>query len=154
MARPKKVKEESDTRYVIELTTTQCHVVERALDLYSRVLAGEIDEVASTLRCHFTFTDEKSNPIPWDNIKILEDCLGGLKALLGLPRNGNHGIYSHCISDDARKAYDILKALAYYRYHNESRDLDEDQRRWCHWFDVPTKTSTDAQFSLPLVKVK
>jgi len=138
------------TQYLLELTSEQVQLVERALDTYSRILAGELDEVAVVLKHNHNFEKKEENPIPWENMLLLEDRLSDLKHLMGLERNSNHGIFSHKISDNARKAYDILKTIAHWRYINEIKG----KGTWVHWFDEPTKTSFDKEFELPKVTVK
>lgn len=94
----------------LEMTRQQADVVCKALDLFSRVLIGQLEEIESV--CTF-------NGIPGD-MDALQQALNEAKHALGHPSNGSWGIYNENVPDRARIAWDIQKvirhAIAYHEH--------------------------------------
>lgn len=145
--------------YRVEFTDEQMRLVENSLDLFSRVLMGQVEEIGNVLRWHSeTIYDHDGNPVDWENVNAFVDIVRSAKRHLGMHPNAHHGIYNDKITDDARKAYDIEKTLAFHRHwHDLDKDPDTDERDWklqlSHWYDTPDKHSFDEKFNLPKVEV-
>lgn len=93
----------------LELTGKQADVLVSALDLYSRILIGQFEEIAhlslvynvdmlpeNMMERHHQFSDE---------LRKLKE------RLLAIPRNGSFGIHSREVNDAARVAYDIQQVV-------------------------------------------
>lgn len=114
----------------LELSDEQAAVLVEALDLYSRCLIGQLDEVGQiALLYNVNMLDSEvrqssysDNPQPyvahkpdkkaWDNHHDFSDAIRKLKQeLLGIHSNGSYGIHSECVHDNARVAYDVLQVV-------------------------------------------
>jgi hypothetical protein len=147
-----------DLKYKITLTGEQVTIIEQSLDLFSRVLAGQVDEVGKVLswNCSKLYNFDGTE-IPFENVHAFAAIVRSSKPLLGLPANGHHGIHSQYIPDTARKSYDMLKKLSYHRRMAQDGKKETDERDWktqlSHWYDKPEKISHDKKFKLPHVEV-
>lgn len=97
------------------LTDAEVAVIHAALDLFSRVMTGQLEIVAEVLR-DYTLA---ANPGPWsiEQHDALADAVRQAKSTLGLPRNGSLGIYNVEVHPAARLAYSLLRRM-------EGRDDD------------------------------
>jgi hypothetical protein len=80
-------------------------VTRAALDLYSRVLTGQVEAVTTVLLNYAlagrdTFTAEQ--------VHAFEEQLREAKSALDLPRNGSFGIYNSKVHPDARLAWSLV----------------------------------------------
>jgi hypothetical protein len=143
--------------FQVELTTEQLNIIENSLELYSRVLAGQFEEVGNVIKWETSkIYDINGDEVAWEKLHEFIDVIRNAKPILGMPPNANHGIHSNNINDKARKAYDICKVLAYHRHWDEKGETPNDNDRdWSttmsHWYDDPKKHSNDENFILPIV---
>lgn len=127
----------------LELTSKQADVLVSALDLYSRILIGQFEEIAHLSLVHnVDMLPEKM----MERHHQFSDELRKLKErLLAIPRNGSFGIHSKKVSDLARVAYDIQQvvrnALAWERTPGGGIGVN---------FDRPMQTSSQ---KLPPAKI-
>jgi hypothetical protein len=140
--------------YDLRITDKQASLLVDALDLYSRVLMGQLEEVASLHKWKHCMGPD----FDIERIHKLEDSLRGLKTLLGHPPNGSAGIGSREVHDDARKAYDMQQVIRYISsWAGEGKDPEQDERNWNKMsgvnFDEPRKTSHDKEYELPEMRV-
>ena len=95
-----------ENKYNISLNHQQLRVIERALDLYSRVGIGQFEIVAEAIFC--LLTDRMKDKNNWE---ITQKFLDSMKVCLGFPVNGSLGITCEEVSDDAKIAYDMEKVI-------------------------------------------
>lgn len=91
-------------KVTVQLSDAQWRVVREALDLYSRLLAGQISMVDEVLRAHFEDVPEH---------KSARDALVQFKRVWfpTAPYNGNMGITHPALSEEARVAYEVAASL-------------------------------------------
>lgn len=110
----------------IELSDEQAAVLVEALDLYSRCLIGQADEVGSVMSMYSVnmlnnevvgaigkqYTQHKPDKKAYDAHHDFTDAIRSLKhSFLGIHSNGSYGIHSEAVHDNARVAYDIQQVL-------------------------------------------
>lgn len=95
----------------VTLPASTAYIVVDALDLYSRVGLGQLDEIVSMGRFGLLKNAEGKSPT-MDELETAEEYIAAAKkAIFGFPSNASHGIYSEKISDRFRNAWGVLKAL-------------------------------------------
>lgn len=110
----------------IEINDEQAYVIVEALDLFSRVLIGQSEEVGSVMNKYSVnmldsevlgavgkqYTQHKPDKQAYDAHHDFTDAIRGLKhSLLGIHTNGSYGIHSVVVHDNARVAYDVQQVL-------------------------------------------
>lgn len=145
-------------KYNIQCSREQVQLINNALDLYSRVLIGQLQEVESVLRWNIP---ENDDPNRYEKLNKLSDAIKEAKPLIGLPQNGSYGIHNTTeVSDVARKMWDMQKVFRHkIAWDDEGKDPNIDERDFKRMFgvnfDTPDKSSTDENFELPTIdKVK
>ena len=122
----------------IEISDEQAYVIVEALDLFSRILIGQAEEVGGVMNKYNVnmldsevvgaegkqYTQHKPNKKAYDAHHDFSDAIRSLKHnLLGIHSNGSYGIHSEAVHDNARVAYDIQQVLRNYlawKNHKES----------------------------------
>ena len=121
-------------KYRLTLNTKQALVVVQALDLHSRLIAGQVEELGRRFRM-----ERASDPeMTLEQLDRVDDAARLLKAVMFPELRGNaaHGIHSDKIPDEARVAYDLLQVL------RNRLAWDENPEGGIQvWFDDPTQTS-------------
>ena len=120
----------------IEINDEQAYVIVEALDLFSRVLIGQSEEVGSVMNKYSVnmldsemvgavgkqYTQHTPNKQAYDAHHDFTDAIRSLKhSLLGIHSNGSYGIHSEAVHDNARVAYDVQQVLRNYlawKHHN------------------------------------
>jgi hypothetical protein len=105
----------SESSVQITLTISQCQAVADALDFYSRICIGQLEEVASLvsderipLCSSGQSTRKTADPYLCDKImRMMEE----VKITLGYPKNGSHGIGHTHVHKSGHRAYEIQKVL-------------------------------------------
>ena len=141
-------------KYNLQCDEEQLKIITKSLDLFSRILIGQFDEVA------LVFRDENINNDNFDFCKInnLSNEFRKLKEDIGLYSNSNYGIHNDkFVSDSARKAYDILQVIRYkLAWDKVNKDPKKDERDFKTMFgvsfDEPYKSSNDDKFKLPILE--
>ena len=92
-------------KVILTLTEEQAHVLNRALDFYSRIQMGQFHEIRRMFNNHGSE----------DNVDFLlfsarNELIPGLKAL---GPNAYNGIFSPEVDDSARACFDIIQAVRY-----------------------------------------
>ena len=110
----------------LELSDEQAAVLVEALDLYSRCLIGQLEEVGQVALVYNVnmldsevrqsnkqiYTVSKPDKRAWDAHHDFSDAIRKLKQdLLGIHSNGSYGIHSEFVHDNARVAYDVLQVV-------------------------------------------
>lgn len=110
----------------IEISDEQAYVIVEALDLFSRVLIGQAEEVGSVMNKYSVnmldsevvgdvgkqYTQHKPDKKAYDEHHDFTDAIRSLKHnLLGIHSNGSYGIHSGAVHDNARVAYDVQQVL-------------------------------------------
>lgn len=94
-------------------------VIRVALDLFSRVLTGQVEEVERVLRVYTLAT--RGEPLfSLAQVNAFGQAICSAKATLDLPGNGSHGIYNPAVHPAARLAYSLLRQA-------EGRDEEVDR---------------------------
>lgn len=110
----------------LELSDEQAAVLVEALDLYSRCLIGQFEEVGQAAILYNVnmldsevrrsnkqiYTVSKPDKKAWDAHHDFSDAIRKLKQdILGIHSNGSYGIHSEFIHDNARVAFDVLQVV-------------------------------------------
>lgn len=110
----------------IEISDEQAYVIVEALDLFSRVLIGQSEEVGSVMNKYNVnmlnsevlgdvgkqYTQSKPDKKAYDAHHDFTNAIRSLKHnLLGIHSNGSYGIHSEAVHDNARVAYDVQQVL-------------------------------------------
>ena len=146
----------------IEINDEQAYVIVEALDLFSRILIGQVEEAGSVMNKYNVnmldsevvgdvgkqYTQHKPDKKAYDEHHDFTDAIRSLKhSLLGIHCNGSYGIHSDVVHDNARVAYDVQQVL---RNHLAWKNLKSDSIGGTMGvsFDKPYQTS-----KLPLPKI-
>ena len=100
-----------------EMTLEQTDAVCDALDAYSRLCIGQLDEVANLVRhgiIPMAQLDGSGERVlaSAEVCEQIEELMDAAKRLLGYPANGSHGIGHPHIALSGRRAYEVKKVLA------------------------------------------
>lgn len=145
-------------KYNLEITEEQAYIISNALDLYSRVLIGQFEEVANVITWNIRkFKDIDGREISPDNMNFFKDGIEKCKEVfLNIPRHGSHGIHSPEVDDSARKSYDmhqvVRNKLAWDKKNKDPAKDDRTPDMIQVIYDEPRKTSNDSDFNLPIIK--
>lgn len=159
----------------IELTEKHIEVLIKSLDLYSRVLMGQIEELNSVLLWNDVYKqevfedefkealgcgdDDEGCPTKEDRFKIEMDrrdsvlnILNIAKEAMGIPRNAHFGIGNTC--EQGQLAYEIRKTIEqFHSWKKHGKNPLTDQRDWNTMlgvnYDGPLKLTDE-----PLPKVE
>jgi hypothetical protein len=104
-------KTSSEQTLQLTLPASTAHIVVDALDLYSRVGLGQLDEISSLARFGL-LTNADGEPPSEDALYEAEAYLKQTKrALFGFESSASHGIFSPKVNDRFRTAWGVLKAI-------------------------------------------
>lgn len=96
-------------KIIIEVNETQANIIKEALDLYSRILAGQLEEIEYTLRKYYY-----KHLDPEDRRKV-ETLMKEYKLCMFdwilQSTNESIGISNEELHDNAKVAYDIIQVL-------------------------------------------
>ena len=111
-------------KVALELSLEQAYAVRDALDCYSRLCIGQIEEVGELIRSgtipHAESSERPRYTASPDQIDHAMELLNQVKAVLGYPRNGSNGIGHSHVHASACRAYETKKVLAQaLAYHRE-----------------------------------
>jgi hypothetical protein len=112
----------SEPRVRFDLTVDQARAVDMALDVYTRLCIGQLEEVAGLVRQNVIPLARESQEgraaAPCEVVDEVKALMVQVKALLGYPRNGSNGIGHRHVHLTGRQAYEahkvLAKALAYH----------------------------------------
>lgn len=97
----------------LTLSIDQANAVSTALDLFSRIGMGDIQEVANLAR-HGLLSKRTSDshcPVDIDTIERIDELLNSVKELLGHSRNSSFGIAAQGVPLIARRAWEVKKVI-------------------------------------------
>ncbi len=110
----------------IEINDEQAYVIVEALDLFSRILIGQAEEVGSVMNKYSVnmldsevvgsvgnqYTQHKPDKQAYDAHHDFTDAIRSLKhRFLGIHCNGSFGVHNEDVHDNARVAYDVQQVL-------------------------------------------
>ena len=95
-----------EAKVTIEVTLDQAKVLVKALDLYTRMGIGQVEEIGSLIR-HGVIPREVSMV---DHDKI-HSAVNLLKDSVGLPWNGSYGLGHEKVSLSTHRAYEMEKVI-------------------------------------------
>ena len=101
-------------RIVLDMCPEQASAVRDALDLYTRIMLGQFDEIGNIARMGMLalHVREGDKTLPGiDTLDELDAVLKAAKAVMGHPANGSHGIGHKHVHVSGKRAYEALKAL-------------------------------------------
>ena len=116
----------------LKLTEKQAAVVVAALDLYTRVLIGQVEMVEEVLRWTYPGLSAEGLQQARDLMKSVKEQLWGFGP------GASHGIHSPAVHDNARKAYDLLQVV-----RNGIALAKKPEGGFQVCYDVPRQTSTE-----------
>ena len=104
------------TKIQIELTLEQGRAVVDALDAYSRLCIGQLEEVAGLVKHGVIpmarpYGDGVRQMAPTEVCRELEDLMATAKQLMGYPITGSNGIGHPDVAASGLRAYEIKKVL-------------------------------------------
>lgn len=108
----------TDRRFQLTLTEGQANAVLAALELYMRLGIGQFGELADKMRDDTIplFRPDSGqgarHKVPGDVVDDVEECMSRVKAMLGYPRNGSHGISHPDNHISVARSHEILKVLS------------------------------------------
>lgn len=101
----------SEQMLQLTMPAATAHIVVDALDLYSRVGLGQLEEISSLARFGL-LTNANGDAPSNDALEDAEVYLRQTKrALFGFESNASHGIFSSKVNDRFRTAWGVLKAV-------------------------------------------
>lgn len=125
--------------YKLEISEKQASIIQRALELFSRVHIGQLQYVLEQFRQHWI------KPKKDCDFEECEKLMSLLKMhLTGFKMNESYGIHSLEVDDDARIAWDLQQVIR----HRVSWDREDNpkNRNWKTMmgvnFDEPMKSSS------------
>jgi len=103
-------------RVSISITSEQAYAMRDALDLYSRLCIGQLEEIVrlverGVIPAAQAAGHNRTNATA-EQIAQAAEHLGRCKDALGYPRNGSNGIGHPHVDASAHRAYEIQKVLA------------------------------------------
>lgn len=124
------------TKWTLTVNTDQAYLLQNAVELMARLLAGQVDEIRSTV----VFRHHVDDPNYPDNEKI-DKALADLKAGLfpELHRNASYGVGSKDVSPDSHRLWDLYQVIRRPLYLDRVKDSRE--RNLCVLGDSFMKTS-------------
>lgn len=99
----------------LNLTQAQAQAMTDALDFFVRLGIGQVEEVAEKMRDNTlpmfrpSARVGKRQPVPGKTLDEVEARLNDIKALLGYPTNGSHGIGHTDNHVSVTRCYELLK---------------------------------------------
>lgn len=111
-------------KVTLELSLEQAYAVRDALDCYSRLCIGQIEEVGELVRSGMiplaASSERPRQMASPDQIDEAIKHLNQVKEVLGYPRNGSNGIGHAHVHASGCRAYETKKVLAQtLAYHRE-----------------------------------
>lgn len=97
-----------EPRVTIVLTVGQAYALRDALDAYSRLCMGQLEEIAGLVR-QGVIPARTANPA--DVADHTESLMKQAKSLLGHPSSGSYGIGNPNVSLSGRRAYELQKTV-------------------------------------------
>lgn len=126
-------------QYTLILSGKQAQIVSLALNLFSRIQAGQFDMMLSL---------GMSLPVSTEKRQLVRHLLDQAShEYSGLPKGASYGILSREIHDDARVAYDIHQVIRHRLYWDRN---PESKTFWFVDGDEPWKTSFSEE--LPVIR--
>ena len=96
--------------YSIEFTEEQLRCTARALEFYSRFLAGQW-RIPDAMQ-HKEYEVQNKPEDFWDKRNYIEDQLNVLSVMFtGMPPHGSYGIGHKNLEEDAKTSYDIYRPI-------------------------------------------
>lgn len=100
------------TKYQITATQSQLELIQRALDMYSRIGMGQVGTAVTdhpdVIKRIF---NHRSNLVSLFEVSIAVDAAMKYWVFEELPQNGYHGIHSSKINNSNRNAYDMVQVI-------------------------------------------
>lgn len=126
--------------YQLKINAEQARVISQALDFYSRILCGQLDELDIILRRRDRGTADGA-PYPSNHIR------GLLTVIKGLAFPELHPCSHYAVNENpvASTAYDLQQVIR----HRLAWDTNKGQRGWTVDFDQPRKFGV-----LPLAEIR
>lgn len=142
-------------KYTLEVNEEQLRLIQNSLDLYSRVLIGQFEEVAQVAAMYNVNMLEKSetgNTLPdksaYQEHHIFTDKIRECKSILGFHPNGSYGIFNQGVHNDARNSFDIVQVI---RKHLAEKYYKEGDSRMFVSFDEPQQYG---EYQMPILEDK
>jgi hypothetical protein len=103
-------------RINIDVSPEQAEVVKRALDLYSRILMGQLGEVSGLMRDEILLVrgaeGEPPRPASLDEVQDVENLMRRAIGVVGHPGGSYFSIGTRGLHVDAKRAYEVRNAVA------------------------------------------
>lgn len=103
-------------RVRIEVDVAYAESMVRLLDLAGRIHMGQLDEISSLANQGMILGRDRGTdegvPLDREAVDRLEEIMISAKAVLGHPAGGSYGIGGRGVSIDAKRCYEVQKALA------------------------------------------
>jgi hypothetical protein len=102
----------------------EARVTRAALDLFSRVLTGQIEAVSGALRDFYLISMREPGLFTAPQLGAFEVRIRDVKGPLGLAPNGSRGIYHPEVHPAARLAWSIMRRMEGHVDDSTQRSLD------------------------------
>lgn len=105
-----------DARVAVSLTLGQASAVCEGLDLHSRIVMGQVREIATLMRTGEMRVRDDAAPGGFRVARVeesdqVEELMRQVANVLGHPPGGSFGIGAEAIGQAARRTYEVKKAL-------------------------------------------
>lgn len=98
---------DEERKYNITVTESQALLLERALDLFTRIGIGQFENIIEVYDHDFRLDAETK-----EHMRTGTDIA---KRAVGHPTNGSYGIHNTAVSNDFRVAYDLQQVIRHRR---------------------------------------
>lgn len=131
-------------KFNLTVNEEQLRIIQDALDVYSRVLIGQFEEVGKLASMYNVNMLDVTNPHnhkpnkkAYTEHNEFEDAVREAKSILGIERNASFGIHNEFVHENARNSYDIIQVI---RNYLANYNYTEGDSRMFVSFDTPNRT--------------
>lgn len=120
------------------MTDDERKVTRAALDLFARVLCGQIEAVPEVIKDYYVVSTRNYEPLTLEMIDELRAAIGHSKSALNLPTNGSRGIYNPDVHPAARMALGMAEDIAGHGSGGSRRSLTKEaDAKWAERWGKP-----------------
>lgn len=136
-------------KYSLEMTQEQATLIQKALDLYCRILLGQFDEVGHMIADYDIKLSDDIKPFTLFDDR-LQAPLNMISRVCGFSgTNHSFSINSDQVHDDARAAFDIVQVIRHKAWQERNKDNPNPSFMTVD-SDTPRKYSS--KHELPIIK--
>lgn len=104
--------------YKLEINDSQASILIEALDFYSRILIGQVEELEHMIRKYQIQKEDIEQCSIIERQDDIRERLNDIKKILGFQSGESFGIFNSVVHDNARIAYDIQQVIRHTQHWN------------------------------------